>query len=261
MLDVARLAWHHQRHALVGWAAGIALMAGITIALYPIIGPEYEELFDAMPEGLREAFGGEASLGTLEGFLSVEFQSYIPLLFAIYAISQGARSLAGEEELGTFDILLSQPVPRIQVVAQKTLALSLGCLVLALSAGIGLVVGGLLAGVDGNYGRIFMTGLDLWPISMFFLGLGVLGSAVFHQRVRASVVATIYTAAAYFINLFAPLAEVIEPFQWLSIFKYYLDSRPLSGAVDPVYWLVGLGGAAVMFAVATWQFDRKDLTG
>lgn len=261
MLDVTWLTLRQQRGALIGWSIGLFLLAALIMAFYPVIGEEYAQLFDALPEELRETFGRNGDFATVEGFLSVEYLSYVGILYAIFAVAQGTRALAGEEEDGTFDILLGQPITRVRVILEKALATIVAIAGLGLVSSVGLLAGALVASVDVRVASLLLVGLDLVPLSIVLYGFALLGSALFHQRGRATLIASAYVVLAYFINLFAPLAQDLDPLKWLSMFYYHGRSDALHGDLDPLYWAVSFAASAVLFGLAVLRFDRKDLHG
>src|SRR5664279_3386289 len=80
-------------------------------------------MLKAHPAALLEALGytnvisAAAYVGaTIYGLLG-------PVLVAVLAISHGARSIAGDEEQGTLDLLLAHPVSRVQVAMQRLASL------------------------------------------------------------------------------------------------------------------------------------------
>jgi len=261
VLEVARLTWRHQRGALIGWSLALLALAALTIAFYPSISAQYKDVFEAMPEALREAFGGGADITTLEGFLVVEWMSYIALAYAVFAVSQGARSLAGEEQDGTLDLVLALPLGRVRVLAEKAGALLASLLVLSLASSLGFLIGGLLGGVDAEPAGLVRMGLSTWPVSVLFLSMAVLGSAAFHGRGTASLPATLYVVAAYFVDLFAPLVPGLADLRYGSVFHYFGESRPLSEGIDAVYWGGTLAASALLLAAAAALFQQKDIKG
>ena len=86
-------------------------------AVYPTVrdNPELNRLVEEYPEALKAfiAFGGSIDYVSGAGYLGSELFSFmVPLLFLIAAVANGASAIAGEEERGTLDLLLSQPVTR-----------------------------------------------------------------------------------------------------------------------------------------------------
>ena len=74
-----------QRHSLIWWGVGLVALAAMTLLFYPSFrdSPEFDELYEQMPEWLAQAFVGEFSDFTSpEGFLNTQlFFFALPLLF------------------------------------------------------------------------------------------------------------------------------------------------------------------------------------
>lgn len=77
-------------------------LAVITLLFYPFVRdtPLLDELTEWMPEVLLRAF-------------------VVPLVLLAYAIVEGTGAIVGEEERGTLDLLLSNPLTRRRVVVEK----------------------------------------------------------------------------------------------------------------------------------------------
>ena len=111
-----------RRRSFVWWSIGIAAYVALMDSVYPFIrdsAGQFEELFDSFPEALRALFGidGEFDLFSPVGYLeSRTFGWVVPVVLSIYAGALGSRLVAGEEESGTMDLLLAQPVSRRSVM-------------------------------------------------------------------------------------------------------------------------------------------------
>jgi ABC-2 type transport system permease protein len=113
-----------------------------------------------------ELFGGEAeaSFGGLVFFTLAFTALFVPLV----AIVVGYKSIAGERELGSIKLLLSQPTTRREVFVGKVLGRGL---VLATGLAVGIVVGLL-------FGAILIGSIDLYAL-IAFVGLTLLFVAVY----------------------------------------------------------------------------------
>ena len=117
-------------------------MVALMVSVYPTVhaNPALNRLVQQYPDALKAfiGFGGEVDYLSPAGYLGSELFSFmVPLLLLVAAIGAGARAIAGEEEAGTLELLLSCPVSRRRVVLEKLAALAIE------GAGRG---GGLLAG-------------------------------------------------------------------------------------------------------------------
>src|SRR6266511_1070057 len=100
------------------------------------------------PEALKAFVGGELDLASGPGYLDGElFSLMIPLLLLLYTIAAGARAIAGEEEAGTLDLLLSHPISRTRLTLEEAGAMALQAGALAIGAAAALAVAGYM--LDG----------------------------------------------------------------------------------------------------------------
>ena len=102
-----------RRGAIIGWTLGLGLYAFFSLSIFPEIGLEFADL--ELPE-FYDYLGDFSDIGTVQGFFDAQFLAYLPLLLGIFVIGAGTRTLAGEEDDGTLEMLVTLPIPRWQVV-------------------------------------------------------------------------------------------------------------------------------------------------
>ena len=73
------------RGQVLGWGLGMGAMLALTVTLFPSISDLYGELLSELPDTWAGLIG-DGDLSTLAGYLSVEFFSYAPIAFAVFAI-------------------------------------------------------------------------------------------------------------------------------------------------------------------------------
>ena len=89
-----------------------------------LLGP-HRELPGGAQEALRRSGAPSSTTPRRPGYLGTElFSLIVPLLLIIAAVATGARAIAGEEERGTLDLLMSLPVTRRRVTAEKLAAMA-----------------------------------------------------------------------------------------------------------------------------------------
>ena len=251
-----------QRRSLAWWVAGMGALNIVTMLFYPSFAelPEINEILeDAGP--LLQAFVGDIEDFTSpEGFVDAElFAFMVPLLFIALGILGGSGAVAGEEERGTLDLLLSNPLNRWRVVVDKFAANMVVLVVLAVGTWGGLVVGALAVSMDISLARMAEA-----TVSAALLGaaFGTLALALGSWRGKRGAAAGIAAAAAvgsYLLNSFAPLVDAIEPLKNLSLFHYYSSARPLVNGLDPAHALVLAAATLTLLAAALVMFERRDL--
>ena len=250
-----------QRQSLMWWVIGMMVLIAITVAFYPSISgtPEFDELYKEIPEALMRAFaGGVADFTSPVGFLNSQlFILMVPLLFLIFALTAGSGAIAGEEEKGTLDLLLSNPVKRRRVVAEKFVAMAVGISVLGLALWLGTAISAKAVGMDIGIGRIAEASLSATLLGLAFGAIAMAVGCASGKRSLSIWVTAALGIAAYFLNAMGPIVDGLE--ERLSPFYYYLGSDPLANGLDlhHVGVLIGLSAAAMATALIT--FERRDL--
>jgi len=196
-----------QRWSLPWWTIGLVALAVITLLFYPFVRdtPLLDELTEWMPEVLLRAF-------------------VVPLVLLAYAIVEGTGAIAGEEERGTLDLLLSNPLTRRRVVVEKFAALMGTTLVLAMALWLGMAIGVAIVEMEISLGRVAKANLSARFLGMTFGACLALGS-ITGKRGLSIGVASVLGFAAYFLNALAPLVKSLEPLTKLSPFTILVLTR------------------------------------
>ena len=252
------------RRSFVWWSLGLVGLVALMVAVYPTIrdNPEMNRLVEEYPDALKAfiAFGGAVDYTSGAGYLGSElFSLMIPLLFLVSAVGNGAGAVACEEERGTLDLLLSNPVTRRRVALEK-----LGAMTLEL-AGLGVVLwaalwlGGLPVDLDVSAWHLAAATASAGLLALGFGAIAFMVGAATGHRAVAIGVATAGAVAAYLVNGLAGLVEVLEVPQKLSPFYHYAVGDPLRQglAVDHSLVLVAITVVAAVVGVAA--FERRDL--
>lgn len=257
------------RDALRGvlwWSAGLVGLAALIAAVFPTVrdNPDLNRLAEQYPDALKAfiAFGGELDFTSGAGYLGSELFSFmIPLLLLVAAIGAGARAIAGEEERGTLELLLANPVSRARLVLEKLGALATEVAVLAAVLWGALVAGGRAVDLGVPAGRIAAATASAALLALAYGAIALLLGAATGRRSLAVGVSAAAAVAAYLVSSLALLVEAIEPARHASPFFHYSASDPLRQglALDHAGFLVLL--AALAAALAPLAFERRDLRG
>jgi ABC-2 type transport system permease protein len=251
-----------QRRALLWWAIGVVATVTMYSSFWPSIrdnAAQFETYLQSLPEGFRNLWGS-ASLSTPQGYIQVEFFSLLgPIILLVYAIGAGARAIAGEEQDGTMDLLLSTPVPRRRVVRDKFAAMMLGIALLTALSWLALAAMGPL--FDMHLGLVGLTAatLNLLLLAAVFGAIALAAGAATGVRGTAVGVAGGIALATFVMNTLAPSANVLRPLRHVSPFHYYSSHQPLSNGFDVVDVAVLLGICVAACAVALAVFERRDI--
>ena len=249
-----------QRRTLLGWAIGFALVSLIYGGFYPFAAtPEYEELIDSLPPGLADAFGWD-DIASPAGYLGSTVYGILgPVLAIVMAIGLGSRAIAGGEEDGSLELLVTHPVSRTSVVLQKSAALAVAML------GAGVVAFGAIMAIRGpidldlSWGNIAAASLNLALMGMFFGAVAVLAGAITGRKGTTTGVTAGVAVFAFLANGVAPQVDAIAWMQNISPFYWANGTATLREGLDPLFVVLLAGSVVAALAAAVVSFNRRDI--
>lgn len=260
---MVRLIWQElkfRRNAIIGWGLGLCFFPIVYIGIYPSVAEEMAGLADLE---IYQAMG--MSLGTFADWIGSILVLFMPLIASIYAIINGTGTLAGEEEDGRLEMMVTLPLPRWQVVVAKAIALMVATFIMFLIVSLVAVV--VFQAIEGQI-ETDLVAIDVvtaiisaWPL-VFALGMTSIFLAAFSaSRRAAAMIASAILIVSYFGNNLANSTSALEPFEPFFLFTY-LDSsgRAVVEGQQPADVLVLLGVGLVAFVLALFFFERRNLT-
>ena len=251
------------RRALVGWCLGVAAYVALVAAIFPSIesSPEFNDLIENYPDVIKSLFGiaegGDITSGA--GYLDVELFSFmLPLLVLVLAIGSGARTLAGEEDAGRLELVLSYPVRRRDAVLAKGAAVAGEIFVVCVVAGFTLLVFDPVVGLELSLARQVSALASLATLGLLYGWLALAVGAVVPSRALAIGIPTGAAAAAYLVNGLHGLAGWLDPFRFLSPF-WLVGSSPLQKGAHTSGVLVVVVAATAALVAGALLIERRDL--
>ncbi len=249
-----------RRGAILGWGLGLCFFPLVYVGIYPSVAEEMSAFAELE---IYQAMG--MTLGTFADWVASILVVFLPLIAAIYAIINGTGTLAGEEEDGRLEMLVTLPLPRWQIVTAKALAFTIYSLVIYLV--VSLVSWGVFEAIKDQI-ETRLVGQDMlmgvmsgWPL-VFAMGMLSLFLAAFCSRRRiASMIAAAILVISYFGSNLAASTPVLEPFEPFFLFTYIDgagEAFTAGQATGDILVLLGIG--LVAFLLAVLFFQRRRLT-
>jgi ABC-2 type transport system permease protein len=260
-LRVAVYAARRRRFAPLAWGVPLGLLSVMVVAIFPTIEgtPELDDLVEAYPEALKEAFGiSDTSFRTIAGYLDAEVFSLIAPLATSYFVIHALAALVGGER-GILDVLLSAPLRRRELLAGWFAGTAAVLAAIVVVLGTLIQLGALVAGVDLAVADTAAAVANLWPLSVFFGGVTVLICG-FTQRAGAITGSAAGIAVLmYLLEVLGKLSSSLAGPAELSAFHYY--GSALQDGIDPGHALLLTGAGFVLAAVGAALFERRDVAG
>ncbi|MFP4202287.1 MAG: ABC transporter permease subunit [Candidatus Acetothermia bacterium] len=251
-----------KRKSFIWWALGVALLViWYNLMFTTIEGVDVSAVNQMMEsEFIQGLLGGAYDLTTPEGWLGAELLPLLgPLVFIVFAVSFATSTLTGEEERGTLNLLLTNPITRMSVYLQKFSAMIVGILGLGLVFWVSNIVGTSSANMELSFLALAEVSFSLILLGSLFGSLALaLGGLTGKSGVGKGVAGGI-GVVSYLLNSMSEIVESMEPFRSFSVFHYYRGGDILTNGIDFGDVGVLLAGAVVLFAVGMYGFQRRDI--
>lgn len=263
-LEVALETLRERRRSLVWWAIGLAAFVALNVAFYPSVrdDPGLSDYAKDLPEATRALFaGGETDLTSGSGYLNSQvFALMAPIILLIFAIGLGAAAVAGDEERGTLDLLLAQPLRRVDLVLQRALALLVLVVALSLVLLASVTVGSALVDLDIGLGKVIAAGGGVGLLALVFGSLALAVGAWWPGRARAIAVAAGLAIIGWMLDGLGQAVDALDPWRPLSPYYQALGTDPLTDGVPWGSWALLVALAVALVVLAALGLRRRDIS-
>ena len=167
--------------------------------------------------------------------------------------------IAGEEEKGTLDLLLSHPIRRWRVVAEKFAALAVATLLICLLSGLLLIACAAMIGETDNLLGLLLAALDMAPITLAGGTFALMASVLLRRRRWATAAAVVLIIGSWFVDSLGRAVEALEAYRPFTLFHYYTGGAVLTDGLDWGNVGVLLGLIVLFFAVSVLAFQRRNI--
>jgi ABC-2 type transport system permease protein len=258
-----RLIWQElkfRRNGIIGWGIGLCFFPFVYITLYPSVAEEMAGLADLE---IYQAMG--INLGTFEDWVASILFLMVPLLLSVYALLNATGTLAGEEEDGRLEMMVTLPLERWQIVTAKAIALAIATFIILLVTALAgaLVYMAIQSQVESEVEPFGLaaTMLATWPLVFAFAMLSLFFAAFSSRRRVAALIMTAILIISYFGSNLIHQVSSLESLEPIFLFSYLDSTRTAVLEGQPIGdVLVLLAVGLISFALAVFFFNRRNLT-
>lgn len=229
---------------------------------------DFKGIIDRIPEKFQRLFPvpPEQLLG-LPGRIAMSYSEPLTLLvISAWSIGRGSDAVSGELGRGTMEMLLAQPVRRIELLVAQGLVTVAGAALIAMSAWLGTFTGINVVVLESPVQPepYLYCALNLFSLGFFLAGGTTMISSADRYRWR-----TIGIAGAVFVvqKIVEIIGQSVLRLKWLEWFSFFTAYRPPRFITQPeiapqLAWqtcglLFGMGLAG--YCIAAIIFCRRDL--
>ena len=243
------------------WTAAIAFMMLVCVLLFPEMKGEMDQISSVFANmgSFSAAFGmDKLSFGELMGFYGTECGNTLGIGGGFFAALAGISVLANEEKERTAEFLLTHPISRTSVVAQKLLSVltqvvALNIVVVAVSLISAAAIG------ESYEMKEFILLHIAYLIMQLEIACICFGISAFIRRGSISIGLGL-ALAFYFMNLVCNMTEQAEFLRYITPYAYAEASDIISEAKLET-GLIAIGAAVAVVGVATgfFKYTKKDI--
>lgn len=260
-MTIVRHELRQGKNAFLIWTGTIGFLLAVCVFLFPEMKGEMDnisKLFSSMGS-FTAAFGMDRlNFGSISGYYAIECGNVLGLGGAFFAALCAVGILAKEEKEHTAEFLLTHPVSRLRIVAEKLVSVLLR--ITALNLAVLLLAAGSMAAVGES---IPWKGLLLLHLAYFILQLEIagicFGLSAFIRR--GSLGAGLGIAALlYMLNLIANITESAFFLKYVTPFAYCDGADIMTGnRLDGVRIAIGIAVGCLGILAACLHYPRKDI--
>jgi ABC-2 type transport system permease protein len=266
MIPVAYRAIRRQAAGLLWWTLGLGALAALLVAAYPTVrdNTELDRTFAGLPPGVEQLLGlsGGDLLSSPAGYLNSQFfANLFPMALIAYAIGYAAWSIAGDEQAGSLELLLANPISVARVALARLAAL------LCTLAWLAAVPAAVLAAGSPATG----LGTDLPPIRLFgaatataltaltFAAVAFAIGAATGNRPLAIGVAAGLAVGGYLLEGLAAAVPALHGLRLADPWHWLLSADPLRAGPGAAAVIAPLGVTVVLTASCLPVLAHRDL--
>ncbi|MFD8704043.1 ABC transporter permease subunit [Kitasatospora sp. NPDC059648] len=266
-LPLVWLALHRRRRMLLALLTAMVVFETLIVVIAGTV--PTGELFGARrtPPGALRAFSGsngDVSIASYPGLLGAGLTHPVWIALQLTVIgSLGAAAVAADVESGTIELLMTRPVSRRRLLAERAGALIAASVLLNAAATLAVALGVAFSPKLREAvpeGGVLTAGLLGCALTFCLIGPVLAVSALTRRRAHVVGAAVVFGAGGFALNFIALAWSPAERLRYLSPFHYYAPGDALAHGGMPWGALAVLLGVGLLGLLAAFRLlERRDL--
>jgi ABC-2 type transport system permease protein len=181
---------------------------------------------------------------------------------AFFAVMAGLDVTANDEDEGILDVLLALPIPRWQVIVERTLANAVIIVGIAMVEFLAMVIGTFITPLEIDLGKLFLGCVNLIPAAWILMAFTIFVSSIFSRKLIVTGIAAAFVLGSYMLNIIG--SAVTEGsfgslLGKLSVWTYFDVQKVIQNGLNPVNISGLLLLSVVLIVASTYLFERRDV--
>jgi len=271
--------WQRDRRlSTLVWTAGIVVIVVATAAFYPALSHASSTSLTSGRSAMNSLLGLSQGINPTSplGYLWIGlYANVFPWILMALGVALGVAAIAGDEDTGALEYLLSKPVTRTTVALARFAGMVTVLAVVAVVSGLSLVIcipifqlhdsvtvtaaNGVVTTYPGaTAGDVFNGTFAAFAVGLGLGGFAFLLGAATGRKPLALGVATGLGVGGYVLYTLSNITDSLKFLTWISPWRWYVADAML---IKGLTWNVALPFVAATFSllVGWWAFLRRDL--
>jgi ABC-2 type transport system permease protein len=264
-MSVFLRAFKDNRFTLLIWIAVGAIFGTMDVIIFPRFkgSGAADQIMEMIPTFVRGMIGTRVQpLSTLNGFLTMHFFSWCPLMGTFFGIALCSSALSAEMESRSIEVLLSRPVSRGHIVVAKYLAYCLCATIF--SASVLLTLFSAIGHKDlAEDADLFGYACAVFQMTFVYFAIGAISlfiSSLVEEQKKAMGISSGVILGMLLINAISHMNDTVNALAIFSIFHYFQAGSIMNLGHPEWMDVLHLTTFSVVFLfAAAYTFDRRDM--
>ncbi len=249
-----------KRWSMFAWFAGLFLTTVVIMLLFPTLRDTLGEALNEVPESMKGILGNAQTYQRINGFIDIQVLAQMVFMTIVYGIILFTGVIAGDENEGTLQTLLANPVSPTKVYFEKLAGASLLLSIVNSSIFFGTLVGALIVSESVDIVRLAQACIMLFVVTMVFSLIGFCIGAVTGKRGLAGALAGTLAFVSYLISNLAPTVDALKTVNKFSPYEYFNKPSILDNGVQMGDVLILVSISVVFIVIGYTVFTKRDIS-
>lgn len=245
-----------KRWSAFAWFAGLFVTTVVIMLLFPTLRDTFGKALNDVPDSIKGILGDATTYQRINGFIDIQVLAQMVFMTIVYGIILFTGVIAGDENEGTLQTLLANPVSRTKVYFEKLAGASILLLIVNSSIFFGTLAGATIVSESVNVIMLALACFMLYIVTLVFSVIGFSVGAITGKRGLAGALAGTLAFISYLVTNLAPSVKALSSVNKFSPYEYFNKPSILDNGVQLNDLLILLS-ISVVFIVAGYTFFTK----
>lgn len=249
-----------KRWSMLAWFAGLFLTTVVIMLLFPTLRDTFGKALNDVPESIKGILGDATTYQRINGFIDIQVLAQMVFMTIVCGIILFTGVIAGDENEGTLQTLLANPVSRTKVYFEKLAGASLLLFIVNLSIFLGTLVGAAIVSESVDIVRLALACFMLYVVTLLFSVIGFSIGAVTGKRGLAGALAGTLAFVSYLITNLVSSVKMLKSVNRFSPYEYFNKPSVLDNGVEIIDLIILISISFVFIIIGYVFFTKRDLS-